>query len=701
MIRRTAGLSEFWYCPHCGMDNPFNGYVLFDPVSGERSGDICNHCGAAVFGFEIVEEEDGIVEASKRAQSHNYTGQGWEGENYERGLGTKEIAAKVREYVKSKYPAYKFSVRYKSFSGGSGINIDLMSGPTQPFADDKGYGQLNQYYLDSSGLQQPALDIMKDVYAFVSSFRYDDSNSQIDYFDTNFYLELGVGNWDKPYVKTAQYGQCKTCGGASISLNEDGECASCAAGEESESNQVGTTGSLREPTASFIYSDYDIAIHVGHTSSRLTLTDMTTGRVAATASLPTTSVEAAILMARDYIDEQGHRLAQSDDVPQSWKDRWEREREDIENADKPAYDDEETYRKSKDARKTAQVGFSAPDVEAVVSAEEATDIAIEWQSWMSAAQNLSMGEFADWEDYFEALAEKFPEVREEFIENAIIGGDVTASRKRAQSAPGVGTYVAVMGGTDTAYGKVVGGAPEGWSAESVTVDFEFPFVYEDAVVSPQDITAIFTSRQQMVDAYESANLPAAWDKNNTDVHEGDMVKVHGGSPQRVTSIIDGTHVTVEGGYAALHSGEFEKVARKTANDLKDYHPSRRGVDTEYRLEFDYKGKGQGNGYSFVVDAQGNLTNPGAAKANYDYCLAHPEEFDNPGGTLRTFEFDFREDAWGKCPIDGTEVILTDGLENFCDHGHCYNMSGDRVMSRSEWEAAGGEGIAGERWDEDY
>lgn len=62
------------------------------------------------------------------------------------------------------------------------------------------------------------------------------------------------------------------------------------------------------------------------------------------------------------------------------------------------------------------------------TASEARDLAIEWSNWVSK-QSLPWGEMAEWESYFEGLAQQFPEIREEFEENAIIGK--TASRKRA------------------------------------------------------------------------------------------------------------------------------------------------------------------------------------------------------------------------------------------------------------------------------
>jgi len=58
----------------------------------------------------------------------------------------------------------------------------------------------------------------------------------------------------------------------------------------------------------------------------------------------------------------------------------------------------------------------------VTSAEQARDLAIEWSHWMTD-QNPSMDELCEWESYFTDLAHKFPELTEEFVENAIIGGE--------------------------------------------------------------------------------------------------------------------------------------------------------------------------------------------------------------------------------------------------------------------------------------
>lgn len=60
-----------------------------------------------------------------------------------------------------------------------------------------------------------------------------------------------------------------------------------------------------------------------------------------------------------------------------------------------------------------------PKIEDVKTAEHAQSLAIEWQHW-SSDQTMYQSELIEYADYFEALTVKFPELREEFKENAII-----------------------------------------------------------------------------------------------------------------------------------------------------------------------------------------------------------------------------------------------------------------------------------------
>lgn len=50
---------------------------------------------------------------------------------------------------------------------------------------------------------------------------------------------------------------------------------------------------------------------------------------------------------------------------------------------------------------------------------DARQHAIDWQNWQST-QSLSYSEICDWQAHFTKLAEQYPELKEEFIENGII-----------------------------------------------------------------------------------------------------------------------------------------------------------------------------------------------------------------------------------------------------------------------------------------
>lgn len=169
----------------------------------------------------------------------NYTGQGWEGNNYDNNLGIKDIAKLIRKRLKAKHPQCKFSITIERYSGGQSLNISLMEGPFQAIlkqgniidnkfvsSQDQGYGepeasaQLNEYtfndpyddirpkgvavpgWNNGAQLTREAWDIMHDACKCAVSFNFNDSDGMIDYFHTNFYLHLNIGKWDKPYITT-------------------------------------------------------------------------------------------------------------------------------------------------------------------------------------------------------------------------------------------------------------------------------------------------------------------------------------------------------------------------------------------------------------------------------------------------------------------------------------------------------------------
>ena len=62
--------------------------------------------------------------------------------------------------------------------------------------------QVNQYWIDEhyTGVSLEFLKQVKD--AMQAADYYDNSDAQIDYFDTAYYYDINVGSWNKPYTLT-------------------------------------------------------------------------------------------------------------------------------------------------------------------------------------------------------------------------------------------------------------------------------------------------------------------------------------------------------------------------------------------------------------------------------------------------------------------------------------------------------------------
>lgn len=153
------------------------------------------------------------TETAHSTRSEFYTQNGWKGKNYDSSLSTADIAKLIRQYVKQAYPLHKFSVTRRYFSMGSSISVSLMESPHPVFAEGKepkdghvqnapAYFEQKRWAFDDEPrcvLTEQAITVLQDVQAFINSYNYDDSDSMIDYFSTNFYSDLDIGKWDKPF----------------------------------------------------------------------------------------------------------------------------------------------------------------------------------------------------------------------------------------------------------------------------------------------------------------------------------------------------------------------------------------------------------------------------------------------------------------------------------------------------------------------
>ena len=129
-----------------------------------------------------------------------YTANGWAGSNYDSKLSTKEIAAKVRSFAKKNFPRFKFSITSKWSMYTDSLYIEVKEGVCIPFIEDsrcaeRGYmSTMNTVKGWEKDLTPEMFKVLDAVTTYANSFRYDDSDSMQDYFDTNFYFSLKVSD---------------------------------------------------------------------------------------------------------------------------------------------------------------------------------------------------------------------------------------------------------------------------------------------------------------------------------------------------------------------------------------------------------------------------------------------------------------------------------------------------------------------------
>ena len=102
--------------------------------------------------------------------------------------------------MKEKFPEIKFSVRRER---GSSVHVNILKSPydfsyVNRFRPDC-HTSINRYHLPE-GPHKNLFEEILEIILFGSSRKfYDNSDAQIDYFDTAFYVNMGIGDWGKGY----------------------------------------------------------------------------------------------------------------------------------------------------------------------------------------------------------------------------------------------------------------------------------------------------------------------------------------------------------------------------------------------------------------------------------------------------------------------------------------------------------------------
>ena len=153
-----------------------------------------------------------------------------------RRLGTTDLTKRIRTNLKTTSPNFNFSVTKDSYAGGKTITVALMVSDIKIIKDfnDINFDIVNPNILDrhtidsikalhlsdshdlnhysfnddynprywSNGvfLTKAGHTMLKKVSKIVGNYNYDNSDPMTDYFDVNFYFDLRLGKWDKPFI---------------------------------------------------------------------------------------------------------------------------------------------------------------------------------------------------------------------------------------------------------------------------------------------------------------------------------------------------------------------------------------------------------------------------------------------------------------------------------------------------------------------
>ena len=134
----------------------------------------------------------------------------------------KDIAKDVRAELKVKFPQCKFSVTIERFTGGRELRVALMEAPMDALTSG-GYAQANHYVVrdyDYEDYQARHFDyetgepteimtmygfqVMKAVERIANRENWDESDPMVDYFHCNYYFNMAIGKWNKPFKVVAR-----------------------------------------------------------------------------------------------------------------------------------------------------------------------------------------------------------------------------------------------------------------------------------------------------------------------------------------------------------------------------------------------------------------------------------------------------------------------------------------------------------------
>jgi hypothetical protein len=116
-----------------------------------------------------------------------------------------ETKSKIQAALKPVFKKYGIKATVGRNSYKSTLAVNISAGDIDFNLGDNDYSQVNVYWVDDhySGVAKDFLNEVLDTIKKAGEW-YDESNAQIDYFNTAFYIDINIGRWDKPYKKAVK-----------------------------------------------------------------------------------------------------------------------------------------------------------------------------------------------------------------------------------------------------------------------------------------------------------------------------------------------------------------------------------------------------------------------------------------------------------------------------------------------------------------
>lgn len=114
-------------------------------------------------------------------------------------ITTEDVKAR-RKAIKAALPEYKLSV---TKDGHSGILVAFMAGPLTMTDNDDGYCQVNHYYIGEHYADRPEVaEVLQKAYEIAKAGQRITQNDADYGAIPNFYVNIHIGKWDRPYQVT-------------------------------------------------------------------------------------------------------------------------------------------------------------------------------------------------------------------------------------------------------------------------------------------------------------------------------------------------------------------------------------------------------------------------------------------------------------------------------------------------------------------